>query len=127
MAKVNAKFMQAHFDAEDRNPDYAKSVLQRHVDALEMPESAKQHMIQNGQAEVLNHLHANSSERMTISAMKTAHEQIPALNAMHARIQGGGSGARTDNDDVDDYISKRPQTSSNRNLAQKYAPRKRGR
>jgi hypothetical protein len=99
-----AESARAHYDS---NPEAEHAHHERDIDALKLHEGTKQHIVDNGMAEVVAHLHANSSERMALAAMATPDRQIPAIQKIRKRIAGGDSGEEHDNEKVDDFLRSR--------------------
>lgn len=108
MARVTDHYVQSARDYHDSNAEHERALHQHYIDALDgLSEGAKQHLIDSGAADVVAHLHANSSERMALSAMATADRQVPALQKIRKRLAGGGSGEEHDNERTDRTLSER--------------------
>jgi hypothetical protein len=105
-----ARYVEAERAHHDLNPEVEHARAEKHIDALGLHPATKQHIIDNGMADVVGHLHANTSERMAIAALATSDKQIPALQKIRKKIVGGGgatSETEDDNEATDEYIASR--------------------
>lgn len=109
-----ARYAEAARAHHNSRSDHEQAMYERDIDALGFHPGTKQHIIDHGMADVVGHLHANTSKRMEIAALKTPDKQIPALQKIR---MGESSGPSKDNEygsieDTEAYIQGRREQRS---------------
>jgi hypothetical protein len=104
--KVSAQYVEAMRAYHDSNPDHEADMHARELGATGLAEGTQRHIVEKRLAGVVPYLHANSGERMRISALETSEKQIPEIQKLHKSIVSGNS-APSDAEETDDYLRER--------------------